>query len=59
SRSDLPQWFAHRGTTATTAELARLSTQAYLRTTGSQQGEISLQDSTATTQAALAGCYRY
>ena len=59
SRSDLPQWFAHRGTTTTTAELARLSTQAYLRTTGSQEGEISLQDSTATTQAALAGCYRY
>lgn len=59
SRSDLPQWFARRGTTATTAELARLSTQAYLRTTGSQQGEISLQDSATTTQAALAGCYRY
>lgn len=59
SRSDLPQWFAHRGTTETTAELARLSTQAYLRITGSQAGEISLQDSTATTQAALAGCYRY
>lgn len=59
SQSDLPQWFAHRGTTATTDQIARLATEAYLRTSGSLQGELSLQDSAATTQAALAGCYRY
>lgn len=59
SRSDLPLWLAHRGTTPTTAELARLADMSFLRINGEMQGEISLKDSTATTQAALTGCYRY
>lgn len=59
SRSDLPLWLAHRGTTPTTSELARLADMSFLRINGEMQGEISLKDSTATTQAALAGCYRY
>lgn len=59
SRSDLPLWLAHRGTTPTTNELARLADMSFLRINGEMQGEISLKDSTATTQAALAGCYRY
>jgi hypothetical protein len=59
SRSELPEWLAHRGDTATTRELAKLATESFLRINGTLQGQISLQDSTAATQAALAACYRY
>ena len=59
SGSDLPQWLAHRGSTATTRKLAALATESFLRINGVLQGEIALQDSTAATQAALASCYRY
>lgn len=59
SRSDLPQWLAHRGRTPTTSELARLAEVSYLRINGGMQGQISLEGSTAATQAALADCYRY
>lgn len=57
SGSDLPLWFAHRGTSATTRELAALADQAYLRINGTTQGEISLQGSAAATQAALGACH--
>lgn len=59
SRSDLPLWLAHRGNTPTTRELARLADRAFLRINGNMQGEISLANSTAATQAALGACYRY
>jgi hypothetical protein len=59
SRSDLPMWLAHRGTSSRTAELARLADQAFLRINGRMEGEISLKNSTAATRAALSGCYRY
>jgi len=59
SRSDLPAWLAHRGSTPTTSELARLAELSYLRINGAMQGQISLDNSTAATQAALTGCYRY
>lgn len=59
SRSDLPLWLAHRGTNATTSELAGLATEAFLRINGGMQGEISLEGSTQATQAALGTCYRY
>lgn len=59
SRSDLPEWLAHRGKTRTTRELARLADMAYLRIDGGMQGRISLEGSTAATQAALGTCYRY
>lgn len=59
SRSDLPQWLAHRGTSATTGKLAELATESFLRINGRMQGEISLEGSTQATQAALGACYRY
>jgi hypothetical protein len=59
SDSDLPQWFAHRGNNPTTSELARLADKAFLRINGAMEGEISLQNSTRTTRAALGACYRY
>lgn len=59
SHSDLPEWLAHRGDTATTRELARLADMAFLRVNGRMEGEISLKDSTAATRSALATCYRY
>ena len=59
SRSDLPQWLAHRGKTRTAQELARAATDSYLRLNGEMQGQVSLKDSTAATRAALARCYRY
>ncbi len=59
SRSELPQWLAHRGRDATRDKLARLSTESFLRINGTTQGEVSLKDSTAATRAALSGCYRY
>lgn len=59
SGSDLPRWLAHRGNTPTTSELARLAGRAFLRIDGTMQGEISLANSTAATQAALGACYRY
>ncbi len=59
SRSELPLWLAHRGSNPTTRELARLAEQAFLRINGAMEGEISLEDSTAATRSALAGCYRY
>ncbi|MBS0317919.1 MAG: hypothetical protein JSR49_12410, partial [Proteobacteria bacterium] len=59
SRSDLPEWLAHRGNTRQAAELARAATEAYLRLNGEGQGRVSLKDSTAATRAALARCYRY
>ncbi|TAN05224.1 MAG: hypothetical protein EPN38_11370 [Rhodanobacteraceae bacterium] len=59
SRSDLPEWLAHRGSNATTRSLAQLATESYLRINGATEGEISLENSTAATRAALAGCYRY
>jgi hypothetical protein len=59
SGSALPDWLAHRGDTATTRKLAALATESYLRINGSLQGQISLQDSTAATRAALMGCHRY
>ncbi len=59
SRSELPQWLAHRGTNATTSKLAGLATQSFVRINGDMQGEISLEHSTQATQAALGACYRY
>jgi len=59
SRSELPQWLAHRGTTATTSKLAGLATESFLRINGQMQGEISLEGSTQATQATLGACYRY
>lgn len=59
SRSDLPLWLAHRGTTRITRELARLATESFLKINGALQGDISLKNSTAATQTALGGCYRY
>lgn len=59
SRSDLPEWLAHRGHDANTRELARLADLAYLRLNGAMQGQVSLKGSTAATQAALQSCYRY
>jgi hypothetical protein len=59
SRSDLPEWLAHRGRTRTTRQLARLADTAYLRINGALQGQVSLKNSAATTESALAGCYRY
>lgn len=59
SRSDLPQRLAHRGRTRTTQKQARLADTAFLRINGTLQGQISLKDSTAATEAALMGCYRY
>lgn len=59
SRSELPQWLAHRGNTATTRELAHLADMAFLRINGVMEGEISLKNSTAATQTALTDCYRY
>jgi hypothetical protein len=59
SRSDLPQWLAHRGRTRTTRKLARLADMAYLRVNGGLQGQISLKNSTAATESALGSCYRY
>lgn len=47
SRSELPRWLAHeRGAVA-------------LRINGGNQGEVSLDNSTVATQAALKPCYRY
>jgi hypothetical protein len=59
SKSELPEWLAHRGDTATTRELATLATESFLRINGTLQGEISLEKSTVATQAALMACYRY
>jgi hypothetical protein len=59
SRSQLPYWFAHRGFDANSRQIAPLVTESYLRINGEMQGQISMQDSTAATRAALAGCYRY
>ena len=59
SRSDLPQWLAHRGRTRTTQKLARLADMAYLRINGGLQGQVSLKNSTASTESALGSCYRY
>lgn len=59
SHSDLPVWLAHRGNTPTTSKLARLAEMSYLRINGDMQGQISLKNSTAATQLALGGCYRY
>ena len=59
SRSELPRWLAHRGSNATTSELAGLATESFLRINGQLQGEISLEGSTQATQAALGACYRY
>lgn len=59
SRSQLPQWLAHRGSNPTTRKLARAADMAYLRINGGMQGEISLKGSTHATQAALGTCYRY
>ena len=59
SRSDLPLWLAHRGNSPTTQSLASAADVAYLRINGQMEGQISLDNSTAATQAALASCYRY
>jgi hypothetical protein len=59
SRSDLPIWLAHRGSTSTTRKLARLADMSYLRINGVMEGQVSLKNSTTTTQTALANCYRY
>jgi hypothetical protein len=59
SRSELPLWLAHRGTSATKRDLARHASKAFLRINGRMEGQISLQNSTATTKAALESCYRY
>lgn len=59
SRSQLPYWFAHRGFDANSRQIAPLVTESYLRINGDMQGQISMQDSTAATHAALSGCYRY
>ena len=59
SRSDLPQWLAHRGRTGTTRKLARLADMAYLRINGGMQGQVSLKNSTTATESALGSCYRY
>ena len=59
SRSDLPMWLAHRGTDSRTSELARLADMSFLRINGVMEGQISLENSTAATQAALSSCYRY
>lgn len=59
SRSDLPQWLAHRGRTRTTRKLARLADMAYLRINGGLQGQVSLKNSTVSTESALGSCYRY
>ncbi|HET7563297.1 MAG TPA: hypothetical protein VFJ87_13045 [Rhodanobacteraceae bacterium] len=59
SRSQLPYWFAHRGFDANSRQIAPLVTESYLRINGEMQGQISMQDSPAATQAALSGCYPY
>jgi hypothetical protein len=59
SHSQVPQWLAHRGFDATTRQIAPNITHSYLRINGEMQGQISMQDSTAATRAALAGCYHY
>lgn len=59
SRSQLPYWFAHRGFDANSRQIAPLVTESYLRINGEMQGQVSMQDSTAATQAALSSCYRY
>lgn len=59
SRSELPEWLAHRGSNAQARELARLATGSYLRINGEMQGQVSLHNSTAATHAALGRCYRY
>ena len=59
SRSELPEWLAHRGGDATTRKLAALATESFLRINGMLQGQVSLQGSTAATQSALMACYRY
>lgn len=59
SRSDLPMWLAHRGTNSQTSELARLADMSFLRINGAMEGQVSLKNSTAATQAALSSCYRY
>lgn len=59
SQSDLPLWLAHRGNSPTTQSLASAADIAYLRINGRMEGQISLKNSTAATQAALGSCYRY
>ncbi|MGH8190904.1 MAG: hypothetical protein ACREP2_05605 [Rhodanobacteraceae bacterium] len=59
SRSQVPQWLAHRGVDANSRKIAPLVTKSYLRINGEGQGEISLEHSTQATQAALGACYRY
>ena len=59
SRSDLPVWFTHRGSDASKEAFARIASEASLQINGGTQGRISLANSTATTRAALSGCYRY
>jgi hypothetical protein len=59
SRSQIPLWLAHRGFDATTRKIAPLVTESYLRINGEMQGQISMTNSTAASQAALSSCYRY
>jgi hypothetical protein len=58
-RSQLPYWFAHRGFDANTRQIAPHVTQSFLRINGEMQGQISMTNSTAASQAALSSCYRY